>query len=185
MKGKKNVMSSDILIDGYNVIKNNAMFQFMELRSRAEARTLLMKQLRNRYQHTEHTIIVVFDGDGVREQVTYEEHIRVIFSKHGETADSVIARLAAEASQAGRQIAMYSNDGEVRRSVVEQGGEVHTTQHLTKQLTAAPRDVAIRSQHRQAIRRIYGIDTMYKMDDEEEQPRFTGKKKKKSSRRRR
>src|SRR5438270_12113085 len=124
---------TDILIDGYNVIKNNAMFQFLEVKSRAEARTLLIKQLRNKYLHSPDTIIVVFDGDGVKEQISHEDHIRVIFSRHGETADSVIKRLAAEAHQAGRQVAMYSNDGDVRRAVIEAGGQVHTTSQLTKQ----------------------------------------------------
>ncbi len=176
---------TDILIDGYNVIKNNAMFQFLEVKSRAEARALLIKQLRNKYLRSSDRIIVVFDGDRVKEQVSHEEHIRIIFSRHGETADSVIKRLAAEARRAGREVAMYSNDGEVRRAVSESGGQVHTTGQLTKQLTAAPRDVALRSAHRQWARRAYGIDPMYKGDDEPEPPRSSGKKKKKSSRRRR
>ena len=122
---------------------------------------------------------MVFDGDGVKEQVRYEDHIRVVFSRHGETADSVIKRLAAEARKAGRQVAMYSNDGEVRRAVTESGGQVHTTGQLTKQLTAAPRDVALRSAHRQWARQAYGIDPMYKGDDEPELPRSRRKKKKK------
>lgn len=179
-------MELDILVDGYNVIKNNPMFQFMELRNRAEARALLIKQLRNRYLHTPYRVIVVFDGDGAREQVLHEDHIRVIYSRHGETADRVIMRLAAESRKAGRNVAMYSNDGEVRQSVVEQGGSVHTTQHLVKKLTTAPSDVAIRSQHRQAMRRIYGIETMYKAEDDEEPGythRPTKRKKKKSARR--
>ena len=176
---------TDILIDGYNVIKNNAMFQFLEVKSRVEARALLIKQLRNKYLHSSDTIIVVFDGDGAREQVIHETHIRVIFSRHGETADSVIKRLATEARKAGRKVAMYSNDEEVRRAVTEAGGQVHTTARLTKRLTAAPRDVALRSAHRQKMRREYGIDPMYKGDDEPEPHRSHGKKEKKSSRRRR
>jgi uncharacterized protein len=170
---------TDILVDGYNVIKNNAMFQFLEVKSRAEARMLLIKQLRNKYLHSTDTIIVIFDGDGAKEQVSHEEHIRVIFSRHGETADSVIKRLAAEACKAGRHVAMYSNDAEVRRAVMEAGGQVHTTGQLTKHLTAAPHDAALRSAHRQWARRVYGIDPMYKGDDEPGPPRSQGKKKKK------
>ena len=170
---------TDILIDGYNVIKNNAMFQFLEVKSRSEARTLLIKQLRNKYLHSPDRIIVVFDGDGVKEQVVHEEHIRIIFSRHGETADAVIKRLAVEAHKDGREVAMYSNDGEVRRAVMEAGGQVHTTAQLTKRLTAAPHDVALRSAHRQWARRVYGIDPMYKGDDEPEPPRSHRKKKKK------
>ncbi len=170
---------TDILIDGYNVIKNNAMFQFLEVKSRAESRMLLIKQLRNKYLHSSDTIIVVFDGDGAKEQVSHEEHIRVIFSRHGETADTVIKRLAAEARKAGRHVALYSNDGEVRRAITEAGGQVHTTGQLTKHLTSAPHDVAARSAHRQWARRVYGIDPMYKGDDEPEPPHSHRKKKKK------
>lgn len=176
-------MELEILVDGYNIIKNNEMFQFAEKRNRAEARSLLIKQLRSRYMRTTHRVTVVFDGDGAHETVMHEEHIRVIYSKHGETADSVIARLASELSRAGRNVAMFSNDGEVRQAVVKQGGSVHTTEQLTTQLTAAPQDVAIRSQYRQTMRRVYGIDPMHKaVDDEEERPKPRGKKKKKSSR---
>jgi predicted RNA-binding protein with PIN domain len=176
-------MGCDVLVDGYNVIKNSAMFQFMELKSRAEARTLLVRQLRSRFMHSTDRVIVVFDGDGVREQVSHEDHVRIIFSRHGETADAVIKRLTAEARQAGRAVMMYSNDGEVRSSVVEQGGSVRTTVQLTRQLTAAPRDVEARALHRMAMRRMYGIDPMYKGDDEPERTRPRSRKKKKAKHR--
>lgn len=83
---------------------------------------------------------------------------------------------------------MYSDDTEVRFSVLEQGGSVKSTGHLTRKLTSAPSDVAYRSAYRQEMRRLYGIDPMAKyLDDEEEPPPLKKpakkKKKKKSSRR--
>src|SRR5438552_3867015 len=153
----------DILVDGYNVIKNNLMFRAMETKSLAEARNLLIRQLQNRYRHTAHCVIVVFDGAGTYEQVTQEEPIRIIYSRAGVTADSVIKRLSAEARAAGRAVEMFSDDEDVRQTVVEQGGKIQTTEHLMKQVHAAPRDVAIRSQHRIQARRVYGIDTPYKL----------------------
>jgi predicted RNA-binding protein with PIN domain len=54
-------------------------------------------------------VVVVFDGDAASEQVSYERRICIIYSRHDETADSVIARLAAEARQAGREVEMYSS----------------------------------------------------------------------------
>lgn len=178
-------MEHEILIDGYNVIKNNPMFQFAERRSQADARVLLLAQLKNRYRHTSHRVTVVFDGNGPRETMMHEDHICVIFSKQGEKADSVIARLAAEHNRAGRDVMMYSNDGEVRQNVVKAGGNAGSTQQLTAHLNAAPRDVAIRSQYRQKKRLEYGIDPMHKREDEEEEgpyhphhPRHHKKKKK-------
>lgn len=180
-------MARDILVDGYNVIKNNMMFHALEIKNLANARDLLIKQLQNRYRHTEHRVIVVFDGDGNREQVRHQDHIRVIFSQHGETADNVIVRLAALARQAGREVEMYSNDVEVCESVQQQGGTTRTTGMLTKQLTAGSHDVVARVMHRQAMRKMYGIDPMYKADDEIDvstSPRGGKKKKKRASRRR-
>ncbi len=174
----------DILIDGYNVIKNNEMFKAMELKNFSSARSILIKQLSNKYRETIHRVIVVFDGDGDLEQVSHEEHIRIIFSRYNETADNVIKRLAAEARQAGRDVIMYSDDEEVRQAVTEHGGKPLSTHTLTTRLNAAPRDVAIRSAHRQQARRIYGIDPSRKAEDEEEtyRPQYHKKKKKRRKR---
>ncbi|GCE13592.1 NYN domain-containing protein [Tengunoibacter tsumagoiensis] len=158
-------MAHQILIDGYNVIKNNAMYQAVESKNIANARTILLTQLKNRYRHTPYHIIVVFDGNDKKEQISHDDHIRIIFSRYGETADSVIARIAREARQAGHTTTLYSDDGEVKESVKDQGGNAKTTHQLTTHLNAAPSDVATRSHHRQAMRRIYGIDPAYK--DEE------------------
>ena len=135
----------DILVDGYNVIKNNLMFRTLETKSLAEARLLLIRQLQNRYRHTTHRVIVVFDGDGKHEQVSHEEHIRIVYSRYGETADSVIKRLSAEARSVGRLVQMYSDDEDIRQTVVEHGGNVQTTNHLMKQMQAAPRDMMFAS----------------------------------------
>lgn len=178
-------MGCDILVDGYNVIKKNSMFQMLEIRNLAAARDTLVKQLKNRYRHTTFRVIVVFDGNGPREQVSHDEHIRIIFSRQGETADSVIARLAAEARANGREILVYSDDIEVQQSVIEQGGKRHTTQHLTKHLNAAPLDVEIRARHRQAMRHDYGLDPTAKWKDDEATPPVTHYKKRKKSRRHR
>jgi uncharacterized protein len=176
-------MEHDVLIDGYNVIKNNLMFQAMEMKNMADARLLLIQQLKNRYRQSMQRVIVVFDGNGKKEQISHDEHIRIIFSRYGETADSVIGRLAKEAKSAGRTVMMYSDDGEVRTSVLEQGGGVKSGEQLLKHLNAAPADMVQRVQHRQEMRRIYGIDPSRKWVDEvEEKPYLYGKKKKKKSR---
>ena len=97
------MLGKDILVDGYNIIKNSASFQRLEARNLAAARAALITQLVSRYRHTPHRVIVVFDGDAAGEQVSYERRICIIYSRYNETADSVIARLAAEARQVGRE----------------------------------------------------------------------------------
>ncbi|GER88859.1 hypothetical protein KDW_30210 [Dictyobacter vulcani] len=177
-------MGFDILVDGYNVIKNNAMFKYVEDKSQAEARNLLIKQLKNRYRNTTDRVVVVFDGKGAREQMLHVDHICVIYSRYGETADSVIARLATEANDRGVEVMMYSDDGEVKQNVIKQGGHALTTKGLVSSLNAAPQDMALRSQHRQEMRKVYGVDPAAKyLQDDEEARKPHSSKKGKSSRR--
>lgn len=175
-------MGCVILVDGYNVIKKNLMFQQLEIKNLALARETLIRQLKNRYRQTAYQVIVVFDGNDIQERVAHDDHIRIIFSCYDQTADSVIVRLAAESRKAGREVILYSDDEEVKHHVVEQGGTFLTTRQLASRLNAAPSDVAIRSYHRQMMRRVYGIDPSYKPDDDLEPSPQTRKRKKKSSR---
>lgn len=169
----------DILVDGYNVIKNNAMFQAMEIKNFSYARALLIRQLHNKFRFTSHQVIVVFDGDGDYEDVSHQDHIRIIYSRHDQIADDVIKRLSAEAKIAGRVVLMYSDDMDVREGVSLQGGTPLPTQDLTRKLNEAPRDVAIRSAHRQHARRIYGIDPSKKDEGQYDQQFKHAKDKKK------
>jgi predicted RNA-binding protein with PIN domain len=157
----------DILVDGYNIIKKDASFQALSVKSLADARQLLINQLGSRYRHTPHQVIVVFDGQGVSEQIIQDRRVRIIYSRAGETADSVIARLATLAQAAGREVELYSDDSEVRQSVVQRGGRVSSTNQLTKHLNSAPADLTRLSHHRQQARRQYGLDPAqkYELDD--------------------
>ena len=175
-------MGRDILVDGYNIIKNDPSLHATEEKNFAAARKLLVDQLVNRYRHTPHQVIVVFDGNGASEQVSYDRRIRIIYSRYGQTADLVIMRLAAEARTANRDVETFSNDGEIRAEVARQGGSIRSTSQLTSQLNAAPRDVAIRAQHRIKMKRAYGLDPAYDPDDEPEPCKTKGGKKKSSRR---
>ena len=172
-------MGRDILVDGYNVIKRAPSFQTARLQSLAAARAQLITLLVSRYRHTPHQVIVVFDGDAALEQCSHERRIRIIFSRYGETADSVIARLATDARSAGRDVEIYSDDIEVQQSVTSQGGTAQTTSRLERQVYAAPRDMERRARHRIAMRRRYGLDSQYCDEEKDEPPRMPGKKKKK------
>lgn len=181
-------MGRDILVDGYNVIKRDASFQSLGAKSLAAARKLLIDQLASRYRHTPHQVIVVFDGDGAREQTVQDRLVRIIFSRAGETADSVIARLATTARAGGREVELYSDDVEVKQSVARQGGSVASTSQLTKHLNAAPSNLAHLSHHRQQARRQYGLDPAQKYDDNDDEnqpPSPNGRKRKKASRHKR
>ena len=179
-------MGRDILVDGYNVIKRDASFQALSAKSLAAARQLLVNQLASRYRHTPYQVIVVVDGNDISEQTTQDRRVRIIYSRAGETADTVIARLAASARAAGREVELYSDDGEVRQSVTQQGGTVGSTNQLTKNLNAAPADLARLSHHRQQARLQYGLDPTQKYElDNLQSPSTRNHKKGKRSRHKR
>jgi predicted RNA-binding protein with PIN domain len=172
----------DILVDGYNVIKRDPSFQALSAKRLAAARQLLIDQLASRYRHTPHQVIVVFDGDGASEQSVQDRRVRIIYSRAGETADSVIARLAASARAVGREVELYSDDTEVRQSVARHGGRVGSTGQLTKHLNAAPTDLARLSHHRQQARLQYGLDPAQKYELDEYQPTSSHNRKRKKHR---
>jgi predicted RNA-binding protein with PIN domain len=156
-----------ILVDGYNVIKNTDAFLAVQRQSLSAARDALVKQLVNRYRHTPHQVVVVFDGQGTHETQEHVQRVRLIFTCAGETADSVISRLAREATQQGKTVVVASNDWEVRESVQAAGGQAGRSPDLTAQLNRAPRLLQQRAQHRQEVlRRLQAAD-------EEERPRHT------------
>lgn len=179
---QQRIVGRNILVDGYNVIKRAASFQAARTQSLAAARAQLITLLVNRYRHTPYQVIVVFDGDAELEQTNHDRRIRIIFSRHGETADSVIARLATSARNAGSDVVIFSDDLEVQQSVALYGGTAQTTSQLERQVYAAPRDVERRTRHRVVMRRKYGLDATYFGKDDDDFPPTSGKHKKKKRR---
>lgn len=103
-------MPLHVVIDGYNLIGSVA-----GLRGKLEARRdRLIRELREYQERKGYPITVVFDGwrsGWINEVEERREGIRVIYSKQGEKADSVILRLAREM---GSGCVVVSSDREVR-----------------------------------------------------------------------
>lgn len=90
-------MSVHIVIDGYNLIRQSSIFSLIERRSLEEGRVALLECLASYKKVKSHPITVVFDGAGAdthMEQRTRWKGIRILFSRPGELADSVIKRIA-------------------------------------------------------------------------------------------
>jgi len=112
-----------VLVDGYNVIKNDPVLHALERHSLAVARDGLLTRLMTRFDHETNDITVVFDGPAEDLPVPRSQRrggVTIIFSQ-GEPADRVIDRLASQASPR-RQVVVISDDREVRRSVEQRGG---------------------------------------------------------------
>jgi predicted RNA-binding protein with PIN domain len=90
----------------------------------------------------------------------HEHHIRVIFSRAGESADSVITRLATLAQAQGRDVEMFSDDLDVQHTVKNVGGKTQSANQLTTQLNEPPKHLKRLVQHRRFVRQRYGLDPM-------------------------
>jgi hypothetical protein len=84
------------LIDGYNVIRRDAELRSRETESLASGRTALLHLLARLAQESGESFIVVFDGDVTRAVPPPGGRVQVVFSRHPESADTVLGRLAAQ-----------------------------------------------------------------------------------------
>jgi predicted RNA-binding protein with PIN domain len=102
-----------LIVDGHSVI-----FAWPELRKLHERRTslardLLVKQLRDYQDWTGVRVVVVFDGKGSAVDATADPgEIQVFYSRAGQTADSVVERLASNYGQKFRLLVATSDYGE-------------------------------------------------------------------------
>lgn len=119
-------MSERILIvDGHSAIF--AVPEFADLHrgaARHVARLELVKWLQRFADVSEWNVVVVFDGKQAERNVEggKEEGVLVIYSRKGETADSVIERLAARFGEKD-QVRVASNDRMVLMTVTAFGAE--------------------------------------------------------------
>jgi predicted RNA-binding protein with PIN domain len=107
----------DIIIDGYNLIGSDR-----GLRGDLEHQRSWLIQRLSLYQEVKgHTVALVFDGwkSGWVDEVSEKKQgVRIVFSRQGEKADSVIVRLAREK---GSGCVVVTSDREVRRAVEKFG----------------------------------------------------------------
>ena len=102
-----------LIVDGYNVIRQWPELAMLDRTELQAGRKALLAELRGYRRAKGHRITVVFDGreeGGFSEGVEQAGGIAVRYSKRGETADAVIARLSAEG---GEGAVVISSDHEV------------------------------------------------------------------------
>jgi uncharacterized protein len=92
-------MAFQIIIDGYNLIRNFAPLARAEKIDFSRGRETLLDWLSSYRQKTNQPILVVFDGagkGGLREERDFHKGIKVLYSKTGQTADEIIKRTVAK-----------------------------------------------------------------------------------------
>jgi predicted RNA-binding protein with PIN domain len=88
-------MPLELIIDGYNLIRQSDTFRRLDARSLEQGREALLKRLADYRKIRKHPITVVFDGwGGVNLESTMQRRqgITVIYTGKGETADDWIKR---------------------------------------------------------------------------------------------
>jgi predicted RNA-binding protein with PIN domain len=115
-----------VLVDGYNLIRNDPMLAAIEARSLEAGRRALVSRMLTSFDHLSNDITVVFDGANAPSPAPASERlgqVRVVYSRQGETADTVILRMIA-AEPAGRPLLVLSDDNELRTAAQRHGGIV-------------------------------------------------------------
>jgi hypothetical protein len=114
-------MGLHLIIDGYNLIRQSAALARVDRRDITAGRDALLRRLAAYRRLKPHRVTVVFDGAGAPEAVPERDRVmgvRVVFSRQGETADNVIARMAR---QDGEKALVVTSDRGLGRAA-EAGG---------------------------------------------------------------
>lgn len=124
-----------LIVDGYNVI---GAWSEAEKKgwSLDESRDRLMRQLEDYAGFSGEEIVLVFDGYQSERLTTTEENhgaLVLIFTKHGETADSYIERLVAQTPKY-RSVRVATSDGLEQSQVMGSGAIRMTSRELLREL---------------------------------------------------
>ncbi|MCK4467804.1 MAG: NYN domain-containing protein, partial [Desulfobacterales bacterium] len=91
-------MSIHIIIDGYNLIRQSDRLSVIDRRDIQSGREALLDTLAKYRKIKKHKITVVFDGTNApsfSRRVEKLNGVKILFSRNGELADTVIKRMAA------------------------------------------------------------------------------------------
>ncbi|MCU0559760.1 MAG: NYN domain-containing protein [Desulfobacterales bacterium] len=109
-------MAIHIIVDGYNLIRQSPELSRLDRRDIALGRAALVAGLAAYRKLKPHRITVVFDGvdaPGLASARDVQSGIHILFSRRGETADAVIARLARQERE---KALVVSSDAAVARA---------------------------------------------------------------------
>ena len=109
-------MSIHLIVDGYNLIRQSKSFRRLDRQSLELGRDALVDALSEYKKLKAHKITVVFDGAHAPYPAPARDHvkgIRILFSRSGDSADSVITRMARVERE---KALVVTSDREVARS---------------------------------------------------------------------
>jgi len=114
-------MAIHIIIDGYNLIRQSKTLSNLDRQDIQLGRKFLLKMLAEYKKIKRHKITVVFDGTNAHFSSPFKDKIKGIdirFSRIGESADTVIKKMAAKERE---KALVVSSDLEIVNAVVSHG----------------------------------------------------------------
>ena len=117
-------MSVHIIIDGYNLIRQSKHFAQLDRREMQLGREALLDTLAAYKLKSAHRITVVFDGDRTPGLIPDRDRvagINIRFSHRGQTADTVIKKMAADKKD---RVLVVSSDQDIVRFAAAKGAAV-------------------------------------------------------------
>ena len=85
-----------LIVDGHSIIFAWSELRKLHARRSSLAREALLKQLRDYQDWTGVRVVAVFDGKGKKVEATSDPaEVQVFYSRSGQSADSIIERLAS------------------------------------------------------------------------------------------
>ena len=86
-----------LIVDGHSIIFGWPELRKLHGRRSSLARDALVKQLRDYQDWSGDNVVVVFDGAGTKTTSTADPHdVQIFYARRGQSADSVIERLACK-----------------------------------------------------------------------------------------
>jgi len=132
-------MSIHIIVDGYNVIRQSNDLSALDLQDIQFGRQALVDMLAAYKKIKAHRITVVFDGTRaprLSQQRDRQKGISIVFSHNGESADSVIKKMADREKQ---RALVVTSDLDIVRSAISSGAATISALDFESKLTMAAR----------------------------------------------
>ncbi len=128
-------MSIHIIIDGYNLIRQSKSLSILDLQDIQLGRDTLVDLLAAYKKVKSHRITVVFDGTTAplfSQQRNRHKGISIIFSHEGESADTVIKKMALKERQ---RALVVSSDQDIIQSAAASGAATVSAHDFENKLT--------------------------------------------------
>ena len=131
------------IVDGYNVI--NLWPELVALRNDlSEARDRLVHMLAEYGAYEKYDMTVVFDALFTADDERIEkvnQHLEVVYTGKGETADSYIERLAYDSVRMGREVHVVTSDGAEQSVILGAGAYRHPSGEFHRMVKRAKMEI--------------------------------------------